>query len=1735
MATYTAGTATLDVLPSLKGFHQKLAAELKGVNPTVQVDADTTRALRNINQLSRQSPTINVDVKVRNAEAAVAKAAADIKAAEEGLTNARAQSEDAAKKVDIAEKQLAETRAGAPNRASQVAAAEQRVAEAKQRSSAAAVLVETSEQRLAQVRANSSSTTSQVEAAERRLGAAKTAAENASARVSVAETALTEVREKTSASASKVAQDELRVSQARRVAAAAINDVRNAEAKLLGARGNKSDRDTDLFNARNINQFTQDAGGAIKTLTSIGKAVGGVLEDVVSLASAASDMGGSVAKGGSQGVAALGNLAGAAEAAGGPIVSLVAAGVAVGVIAVTGTLAAASLIGLADAAVTAAGAVFLIPGGIAAGGAALGVLALGTMGVTDAIDAMNKAQTTAGKDAEDSAKRQRAAAESVQTAETGLARARADAATAAEQSSERVAEAREQEQRAVRDAARAEVQAQRQVLDAERARDDALDDLAQALRDAEKAQRDLNLQVRGGALDAQEAVLDLKDAQTELNDAQKQGVTGDDLQRLQIAYQRAKLRVDETTASNADLAEQQKAYATEGVKANDQVASATDAVARAEQQLADARDNQAYQQLQNQERVADAQRAVNDAEDAAAQSTLQSQRAIEDAQRAVAQANENAADSMNQLSASQQAVQQALDGLSPKARAFVNEVWALKPAFDEVKNSVQDALFNGLDGKLQKLSNIYLPILRTKLVDIADAANTAAGEIVDLLDDPGSAGAVNRVLENTKDIVAGIGDVMKPLISAFLDLSDVGTEVLKEDVVPAVEDAAQSFADWIHDMKASGQLKDWMSGAVGVIKDVVGWAVKLGGALLNIIRSLAGGLKDSPFIPMVEDTLQKFIDFANSEEGQKFFYAMGGAIGWMASMIVYAIGLFIDIVDTIEKLIEVVSDFFNLDFGALSDRYGSGVASIVDAIKTALFGGGILGLFDKIFDVDWSKIWGWFTHGVGGVISTIITNLLPAPIKSLLEGMFQLDWDKISAFLIDGLNKTLGKLGKFVRDNPLGKFLAGLFGEGSPAINNPNLFLPGWANPFGRADGGPIVGPGGPRDDAVPLWGSNGEFVVNAAATARNRGLLEWINAGKFADGGIVGGGTASRVVGSNTSLTIDVDALANLGDVAETVTALVSALNAELAELVQDTVTYWSQLVAATTAADDTISARHTLLQQQTAIAWATMQTTAWASTNGQLAAINTLMASLAQLRVAMTNTADWAVTQFGRVSTAAADPIRWVLTFPFNQGLIAAWNQLDADFALGRHVNPVPVAFATGGPVRGAGTDTSDSIRALLSNNEFVVRAAIAKRVQPFLEALNSGQPEALEAAGLSPRRFAQGGAVVADTGSALNATVVRGQQFLRAQAGKPYVWGGVGPYGYDCSGLVSAATNVLRGEANPYRRLGVAASQPWAGFVRGLSSAFATGFNGHHTALTLGGLNAEARDFGVPVLVGGRASGADSSQFSGTASLPVVGGRFVSGGGAGADPVAMMTAAFANALSQLDFVDQMWPGNAAGLAGQGLVRSGASALTKVGVDRLTAMLTTAVGGSPEVIAAVRAVAATFGWGDGPQWAALQSLVNGESGFDPNAANPTSSARGLFQKLTSVHGPIESTIQGQTLWGLNYIKDAYGTPAAAWAAWLSRSPHWYHDGGRVPGSALDDVPAVLQGGERVLTVAQNRALESALDRLGRGGYATPFEPSEQREPVVVQQTINPSPGMDETSLGRSASRYVVHSLRRV
>lgn len=77
--------------------------------------------------------------------------------------------------------------------------------------------------------------------------------------------------------------------------------------------------------------------------------------------------------------------------------------------------------------------------------------------------------------------------------------------------------------------------------------------------------------------------------------------------------------------------------------------------------------------------------------------------------------------------------------------------------------------------------------------------------------------------------------------------------------------------------------------------------------------------------------------------------------------------------------------------------------------------------------------------------------------------------------------------------------------------------VPGAGKVLKLASGGMVHGPGSATSDSIPARLSDGEFVVNAAATARHRALLEAVNDNRlpsFATGGAVG--KAMRPAGAN-------------------------------------------------------------------------------------------------------------------------------------------------------------------------------------------------------------------------------------------------------------------------------------------------------------------------------------------------------------------------------------------------------------------------------------------------------------------------------------------------------------------------------------------------------------------------------------------------------------------------------------------
>jgi hypothetical protein len=92
-------------------------------------------------------------------------------------------------------------------------------------------------------------------------------------------------------------------------------------------------------------------------------------------------------------------------------------------------------------------------------------------------------------------------------------------------------------------------------------------------------------------------------------------------------------------------------------------------------------------------------------------------------------------------------------------------------------------------------------------------------------------------------------------------------------------------------------------------------------------------------------------------------------------------------------------------------------------------------------------------------------------------------------------------------------------------------------------------------------------------------------------------------------------------------------------------------------------------------------------------------------------------------------------------------------------------------------------------------------------------------------------------------------------------------------------------------------------------------------------------------------------------------------------------------------------------------------------------------------------RVMLGNFGWSSG-QFGCLDSLWTKESGWNAHASNGSSGAYGIPQslpgsKMASAGSDWQSNPATQIKWGLQYIKDVYGSPCSAWSH--SQAVNWY------------------------------------------------------------------------------------------
>lgn len=181
--------------------------------------------------------------------------------------------------------------------------------------------------------------------------------------------------------------------------------------------------------------------------------------------------------------------------------------------------------------------------------------------------------------------------------------------------------------------------------------------------------------------------------------------------------------------------------------------------------------------------------------------------------------------------------------------------------------------------------------------------------------------------------------------------------------------------------------------------------------------------------------------------------------------------------------------------------------------------------------------------------------------------------------------------------------------------------------------------------------------------------------------------------------------------------------------------------------------------------------------------------------------NSAKEAIGRYwGQIREKVASPIRFVIQTVYNKGLRPVWNGIASAVNMKNLQLPEhKLSFASGGVMPGytPGRDVHKFYSPTgglleLSGGETIFRPEVTKALgvkevtQINAVAKRSGAEgvrDYLEYGGERAQAFNTGGVLSFDGGGVMPSRVQQAQAWARAQVGKPYIWGGVGPRGYDC----------------------------------------------------------------------------------------------------------------------------------------------------------------------------------------------------------------------------------------------------------------------------------------------------------------------------------------------------------------
>jgi DNA-binding phage protein len=207
-----------------------------------------------------------------------------------------------------------------------------------------------------------------------------------------------------------------------------------------------------------------------------------------------------------------------------------------------------------------------------------------------------------------------------------------------------------------------------------------------------------------------------------------------------------------------------------------------------------------------------------------------------------------------------------LEKLAPEARAVAIELRSLKDRWTEVQQAVQNKLFEGIAQQIGPLAKTWLPMLKTGMVDVAGSLRQVAQGFLDFAKAPENVARVGQAFSLTGQIIRNLAPAIQPLLTAFLQIGNIGLKVLN-DITKGAGNAAAQFNAWVTSAAGTAKIEGWIRGGVKALQDLWKIAQNVGLALDTIFKGLSGG-SGAGFLATIVNATNALNAFLLSAQGQ---------------------------------------------------------------------------------------------------------------------------------------------------------------------------------------------------------------------------------------------------------------------------------------------------------------------------------------------------------------------------------------------------------------------------------------------------------------------------------------------------------------------------------------------------------------------------------------------------------------------------------------------------------------------------------------------------------------------------------------------------------------------------------------------------------------------------------------------------------------------------------------------------